>query len=171
MTTPPPTGPRATRTRQIRRGNDTATNLAIFATTFLLSAGGGYLLFNQPQKQATTPTSVVNVNASPAAATPAATPEETAATPAASNEGEIFAARGCVGCHSVAALGVKGGVTGPDLSNAYLNVADKHGVPIEEFLKKPTSAVMSGVLGGNPLTDDELTQVLAALKVASEKQK
>ena len=75
----------------------------------------------------------------------------------------------CVACHSVSALNVQGGVTGPDLSKAYLNVADKHGVPVEDFLKKPTSAVMSSVLGANPLTDEERAQVLSALQAASGK--
>lgn len=91
----------------------------------------------------------------------------TAAAPAAS--AEIFTKRGCVACHSVSALDVQGGVTGPDLSKAYLNVADKHGVPVEDFLKKPTSAVMSSVLGANPLTDEERAQVLSALQAASGK--
>jgi hypothetical protein len=42
-------------------------------------------------------------------------------------------------------------------------------MPIEEFLKKPNSAVMTGVLGSNPLTDDQRKQVLDILKKASEK--
>ena len=54
---------------------------------------------------------------------------------------------GCIACHAVSALEVQGGVTGPDLSNSYVNVPDKHGVPIDEFLKEPTTAVMSGVIG------------------------
>jgi hypothetical protein len=48
-------------------------------------------------------------------------------------------------------------------------VEGKHGKPIEEFLKAPTSAVMSGVIGKNPLSDEERKQVLELLKQASEK--
>jgi len=49
-----------------------------------------------------------------------------------------------------------------------VEVKDKHGKPIEEFLKQPDSAVMSGVIGKNPLTDDERKQVLEMLQKASE---
>lgn len=177
MTNPPPPGTSTTRTvrkTQVRRGNDLATNLGIFATTFLLSLGGGYLMFNQPQKPApATDTPAVAANTPtttpPAASTSTDNSNTTAATPAASGEGEIFTKRGCTGCHSISALGIKAGQVGPDLSKAYVQVADKHGMPIEEFLKKPNSAVMSSVLGSKPLTDDERAQVLAALKAASEK--
>jgi hypothetical protein len=54
-------------------------------------------------------------------------------------------------------------------TQAYANVEGKHGKPIEEFLKAPTSAVMSGVIGKNPLSDEERKQVLDLLKQASEK--
>ncbi len=84
-------------------------------------------------------------------------------------EGRVFIQSGCISCHSVSALNLQGGATGPDLSQAYKNVEGKHGVPIEEFLKNPTSAVMSGVIGGNPLTDDERAAIIEALKAASEK--
>ncbi|ASN83108.1 hypothetical protein DFI_16535 (plasmid) [Deinococcus ficus] len=147
----------------------------MFAATFLLSLGGGYLLFNRPaaaSAQATAAPAQTTQETHPDTAHNEAPAEETgttttAAAPAAS--AEIFTKRGCVACHSVSALDVQGGVTGPDLSRAYLNVADKHGVPVEDFLKKPTSAVMSSVLGANPLTDEERAQVLSALQAASGK--
>lgn len=164
--------------RPARPGSDLGATLGIFAAAFLLSLGGGYLLFNRP--------AAASAQAPQATAAPAQTAQEThpdtahseapaeeasmtttAAAPAAS--AEIFTKRGCVACHSVSALDVQGGVTGPDLSKAYLNVADKHGVPVEDFLKKPTSAVMSSVLGANPLTDEERAQVLSALQAASGK--
>ncbi len=85
------------------------------------------------------------------------------------NEDNILNQKGCLGCHSVESLNLQGGAVGPDLSKAFVNVEGKHGKPIEEFLKKPTSAVMSGVIGKNPLTDDERKQVLELLKQASEK--
>lgn len=143
-------------------------NLAIFGLTFALAFGGGYLFF---QNQGTK-------DAAQQAAQPAQTSQQAGQTeqqPAAqqtapaSAEGEIFVQRGCNACHAVSSLGVQGGATGPDLSQAFVNVKDKHGVAIDEFLKKPTSAVMSGVLGGKPLTDEELKAILAALKTASEK--
>ncbi len=84
------------------------------------------------------------------------------------NDDNIIAKRGCIQCHSVSALNIKGGQVGPDLSQAYTTVESKHGKPIEEFLKQPTSAVMSGVLGKDPLTDEQRQQVLDLLKKASE---
>lgn len=81
----------------------------------------------------------------------------------------ILSSKGCLGCHAVDSLGLEGGATGPDLSKAFTDVEGKHGKPIDEFLKEPTSAVMSSVIGGSPLTDEERTQVLDMLKQASEK--
>jgi mono/diheme cytochrome c family protein len=84
-------------------------------------------------------------------------------------EDNLLSTKGCLGCHSVEGLNLTGGATGPDLSQAYTNVEGKHGKPIDQFLKEPTSAVMSGVIGGNPLSDDEIAQLVDLLKQASEK--
>lgn len=93
--------------------------------------------------------------------------EESAETVSA--DSSILSAKGCLGCHSVEGLNLKGGATGPDLTQAFNNVEGKHGKPIDQFLKEPTSAVMSSVIGGNPLTDDEITQVVDLLKEAASK--
>jgi cytochrome c551/c552 len=140
-----------------------------FAISLIVGFGLGYLVFGvvmgdsdkQPQVAQTEPT------------------EETSKTEdqntdavketASVDEENILNSKGCLGCHAVDALGLEGGATGPDLSKAFTDVEGKHGKPIEEFLKEPTSAVMSGVIGGNPLTDEERTQVLDMLKQASEK--
>ena len=86
----------------------------------------------------------------------------------ASGEESILQTKGCIGCHAVQGLNLQGGATGPDLSQAFKTIEGKHGKPINEFLKAPTSAVMSSVIGGNPLSDDEITQIVAELKKASE---
>ncbi|MGP3561442.1 c-type cytochrome [Geobacillus sp. BK01] len=88
---------------------------------------------------------------------------------ASTQDGNILQKKGCLSCHSVSKLNLQGGTTGPDLSNAYQVVEGKHGKPIEEFLKAPTSAVMSGVIKSNPLTDEERADIIALLKEASEK--
>lgn len=106
-------------------------------------------------------------SAQPAADKAKNTDSQKAATVSA-NEDNILAKRGCLSCHSVGSLNLKGGQVGPDLSQAFTTVEGKHGKPIEEFLKQPTSAVMSGVISKNPLTDDERSQVLELLKKASE---
>ncbi|WP_226086236.1 cytochrome C [Mesobacillus sp. S13] len=81
----------------------------------------------------------------------------------------ILQSKGCLGCHSVSSLNLTGGATGPDLSKAFENVEGKHGKPIDQFLKEPTSAVMSGVIGGNPLTEQEISEVVKLLEEASKK--
>jgi len=88
---------------------------------------------------------------------------------ASAQDGNMLQQKGCLSCHSVSKLNLQGGTTGPDLSNAYREVEGKHGKPIEEFLKAPTSAVMSGVIKSNPLTDQERAEIIALLKQASEK--
>jgi len=81
---------------------------------------------------------------------------------------EILNTKGCLSCHSISSLNLEGGATGPDLSKAFTEVEGKHGKPLNEFLKEPTSAVMSTVIGGNPLTDEEIQQVVDALQEASK---
>lgn len=85
-----------------------------------------------------------------------------------SAETEILSQKGCLGCHAVSGLDLDGGATGPDLSQAFNNVEGKHGKPINEFLKEPTSAVMSSVIGGNPLTEDEISKITNLLQQASQ---
>lgn len=138
--------------------------LAIFLIFFVVAFSGGYFFYHS--REEATETTEVAEKTDQAVKEDAIEQQQGDAT---ANEGRIFIQRGCVSCHSVSKLNIQGGSTGPDLSQAYVNVEGKHGVPIEEFLKKPTSAVMSGVLGGDPLSDDELQAVMAALKAASEK--
>ncbi|WP_284036701.1 cytochrome C [Neobacillus sp. 114] len=145
--------------------------LISFAISVVLGFGLGYLVFDvimgnssDPGKAPETAQAVSKEKA----ADDSSKPKETAATSSA-NDDNILNKKGCLGCHSVEAINLKGGAVGPDLSQAFVNVEGKHGKPIEEFLKAPTSAVMSGVIGKNPLTDEEEKQVLDLLKQASEK--
>ncbi|MEH7303601.1 cytochrome C [Neobacillus drentensis] len=144
-----------------------------FVICALLGFGLGYLVFGvimgdsekQPQVAQTEKTEATET----AAAKEEATTDSKTTTTVSANEDNILNKKGCLGCHSVEALNIKGGAVGPDLSQAYANVEGKHGKPIEEFLKAPTSAVMSGVIGKSPLSDEERKQVLELLKQASEK--
>lgn len=141
-----------------------------FVISALLGFGLGYLVFevimgdsgNEPQ---TAQTETKDTNQTKEESKDS---KEAAATTASVSEDNILNKRGCLGCHSVETLNLKGGAVGPDLSQAFVNVEGKHGKSIDEFLKAPTSAVMSGVIGKNPLTDDERKQVLDLLKQASE---
>ncbi|GED17930.1 c-type cytochrome [Aneurinibacillus migulanus] len=137
-------------------------NIGVFVLFFALAFGGGYL-FYQIKSPVEAPVQTQTIKDT------AQTTQTTQTTTSASKEGEVFTQKGCISCHSVSKLGIKGGEVGPDLSKAYATVPDKHGVPIDEFLKKPTTAVMSGVIGKNPLTDDERKAIIAALKAALEK--
>ncbi|MEC1521987.1 cytochrome C [Neobacillus niacini] len=140
-----------------------------FAVSIVIGFGLGYLVFGvimgasdkQPQVAQTEPTEEKAATEDQK--------EETKTETATVDANNILNSKGCLGCHAVDKLGLKGGATGPDLSKAFTEVEGKHGKPIEEFLKEPTSAVMSSVIGGNPLTDEERTQVLDMLKQASEK--
>lgn len=145
-----------------------------FLISALIGLGIGYLVFdvimgNDSQTEA-------NVSADKSSddalsTTETATEEqETDDTTAntVSADTEIFTEKGCIGCHSISALDLSGGATGPDLSEAFNNVEGKHGKPLNEFLKEPTSAVMSGVIGGNPLTDEEINKLTQLLQKAAE---
>lgn len=136
-----------------------------FVLSALFGFGIGYLVFGVILGTSDDPPKAAQTDTKQTAATE--TKEEPAKTSSA-NEDTILNKKGCLGCHSVESLNLKGGAVGPDLSQAYVNVEGKHGKPIEEFLKAPTSAVMSGVIGKNPLTDEERKQVLDLLKKASE---
>lgn len=136
-------------------------SLLIFVISAVIGLAGGYTYFHFANKSE--PAEVKQ---------DAEQNKETASAPAettSAKEGEIFKQKGCIACHSISKLNLQGGTTGPDLSNAYKEVEGKHGKPIEEFLKAPTSAVMSGVIKSNPLTDEERAAIIEALKVASEK--
>jgi cytochrome c551/c552 len=141
-----------------------------FVISALLGFGLGYLVFDvimgdsdkQPQVAQTETNDT-------AAAKEEESTESKEETTVAANEDNILNKKGCLGCHSVEALNIQGGAVGPDLSQSFANVEGKHGKSIDEFLKEPTSAVMSGVIGKSPLTDEERKQVLELLKQASEK--
>ncbi|MFP5114301.1 c-type cytochrome [Bacillaceae bacterium C204] len=137
-----------------------------FVICALLGFGLGYLVFGVIMGDSEKQPQVAQTET--ATAKEEATTDSNEATVSA-NEDNILNKKGCLGCHSVEALNIKGGAVGPDLSQAFKNVEGKHGKPIEEFLKAPTSAVMSGVIGKSPLSDEERKQVLELLKQASEK--
>ena len=145
-----------------------------FVICALVGFGLGYLVFGVIMGKSSTGETATSmsepVQTENATNDKGAASQETATTTPADQD-NILSKKGCLGCHSVGALNLKGGQIGPDLSNAFNEVADKHGMPIEEFLKKPNSAVMSGVIGSNPLSADEEKQVLDFLKQASESNK
>ena len=139
--------------------------IMIFLCSFAITFSVGYEYFTSTPKKNVSQPKTTTPNTAPATQTT----DKTETTTATAGEGRIFVQRGCVQCHSVKALNIQGGAVGPDLSKAYTEVEAKHGIPIEQFLRKPNSAVMSGVLGNKPLTDEEYNAVLTALKAASEK--
>lgn len=145
-------------------------NVIIFIIAFAVAFGGAYLFF-QAKEPATqvAPQSTETVDKDKGKQEEQLEENEKEKEPqTVSAEMEILDQKGCLGCHSVSKLGLTEVMTGTDLSEAYLNVENKHGKPLDEFLKEPTSAVMSTVIGDNPLTDEEREKVIEALKWISE---
>lgn len=145
-----------------------------FLISALIGLGIGYLVFdvimgndNQTEANVSTDNSTDDAISTTETAKEEQAADDTAAK-TVSADTEIFTEKGCIGCHSISALDLSGGATGPDLSEAFNNVEGKHGKPLNEFLKEPTSAVMSGVIGGNPLTDEEINKLTQLLQKAAE---
>ncbi|GGB51999.1 hypothetical protein GCM10011409_32010 [Lentibacillus populi] len=153
-------------------------NSIIFIVGFLVAFTAGYLFFGSDNSSANKdeqPAETQNLSDDEASAddnqaasdkSTAKSEEGDATVPA---EAAPLSRNNCLSCHAIESLGAKGGTTGPDLSNAFTEVEGKHGKPLEEFLKEPTSAVMSGVIGDNPLKDEERKAIIEALKKAAEK--
>ncbi|QHS24172.1 cytochrome C [Virgibacillus sp. MSP4-1] len=157
-------------------------NSMIFIIGFVLAFAGGYLFFDSSnaaeetadpapaedntasQKESSEDTA--DDGESEASKQESSAETETASVPA---EAEPLNRNNCLSCHAVESLGAQGGTTGPDLSNAYNEVENKHGKPLNEFLQEPTSAVMSTVIGDNPLPDKEREAIIETLKKAAEK--
>ncbi|MDP4084185.1 MAG: cytochrome C [Bacillota bacterium] len=140
-----------------------------FVLSVIIGVGLGYLIYAASGGPGDTPPEEAAATAPASSGTQAtASAGSTQTSSTAVDQNNILSQRGCLGCHSVSALGIHAGQVGPDLSQAFNEVQNKHGIPIEQFLTKPNSAVMSGVLGSKPLTDDQRKQVLALLKKASE---
>lgn len=140
-----------------------------FVVCALLGFGLGYLVFDVIMGDSEKQPQVAQTEKTETAAAKEESTDAKEATTVTANEDNILNKKGCLGCHSVESLNITGGAVGPDLSQAFVNVEGKHGKPIEEFLKAPTSAVMSGVISKSPLSDEERKQVLELLKQASEK--
>ena len=140
------------------------TNGIIFILAFVLAFAGGYLFFNKGETS-----ELKTATDKESATTETAKDDENEPEEQASAEFEILNRNTCLSCHAVSSLGIEGGITGPDLSVAYEGIEGKHGVDLDSFLKEPTSAVMSGVIEGAPLSDDDRAAIVEVLKKASEK--
>jgi cytochrome c551/c552 len=140
-----------------------------FVVSIVIGFGLGYLVFGVIMGDSDKEPQVAQTEQIDEASETEGNKEEAKEETATVDANNILNSKGCLGCHAVDSLGLEGGATGPDLSKAFTDVEGKHGKTIDEFLKEPTSAVMSSVIGGSPLTDEERTQVLDMLKQASEK--
>ncbi|MBP2243226.1 mono/diheme cytochrome c family protein [Cytobacillus eiseniae] len=139
--------------------------LIIFIISALIGLGLGYLVFDVIGSDDSEPEVAVNDTNTPK---PAEEETDTTGDSVAASDDNILQAKGCLGCHAVNGLNLEGGATGPDLTQSFNNVEGKHGKPLAEFLKEPTSAVMSSVISGNPLTDEEIEQIVQELQKAAE---
>ena len=126
----------------------------------------------------TTTTPVLSPSATPP---PAATPQAVATTitanplsVSAASGRDLFTGReafrnggaACVGCHNMGAVGLLGGGTvGKDLTTAYANFG---GTGIGSLLKTTPFPMMKEVYTTRPLTDEEISSVVAFLKDAQD---
>ena len=81
----------------------------------------------------------------------------------------IFYNLGCVKCHSIRALNIKGGHVGPDLSGAYSDAKKVYKENVNGFLKNPTGT-MYFVLLLNHLSKEDRKIITAELKKAQNIQ-
>lgn len=149
--------------------NSVASFIIFLVIGFGIGFAGFEFIGNDDSNSTKTPTETA-VNTEPTEDTQSAddSTNEPPATQTVAANSEIFNTKGCLSCHSVSSLDLEGGATGPDLSNAYTDIEAKHGKALNEFLKEPTSAVMSSVISGSPLTDEEIQQIVKALQEAAE---
>lgn len=77
----------------------------------------------------------------------------------------IFLKLGCIKCHNIRSLNIKGGHVGPDLSNAYSNVRKVYKKSLDKFLKNPTGT-MQFVLFFTHLTKRNRKIIIVELKKA-----
>ncbi|RZD15461.1 MAG: c-type cytochrome [Candidatus Acidulodesulfobacterium ferriphilum] len=77
----------------------------------------------------------------------------------------IFYNLGCVKCHNIRALNIKGGHVGPDLSGAYSNVEKVYRKSLNDFLKNP-AGTMYFILMFNHLSKENRKIIIAELKKA-----
>ncbi|HEY4601979.1 MAG TPA: cytochrome C [Cerasibacillus sp.] len=152
-------------------------NGIIFIITFIIAFAGGYFIFSggdqadQAQSASSSDTEATEQSKAEATDAEKQTDEEAdVAEETVPADAEPLSANNCLNCHSVGSLGANGGTTGPDLSNAFTDVKGKHGKELDEFLKEPTSQVMTGVIEGDPLSDEEREQIVEALKKAAEQK-
>lgn len=139
-------------------------NLLIFVVGFIVAFAGGYFIFDSKDHTNETATEQNQDGGVEADVSP----DEPTEGDSVPSEAEPIANNNCLSCHAVEALAAPGGTTGPDLSNAYNDVPNKHGKSLDEFLQEPTSAVMTSVIEGNPLPEEERKKIVEALKKAAE---
>lgn len=140
------------------------TNAVIFVLGFLLALTVGYFFFTKDTPPPVEEETVVSQTEEESE--PEVDADDLAST--IPEEAEALSRNGCLSCHSVESIDAIGGNSGPDLSKAFKEAQDKHGVTLDEFLQEPTSAVMSTVIGDNPLDAEEREQIIEALKKAAE---
>lgn len=85
-------------------------------------------------------------------------------------EGAFFVRKGCTTCHSIGSFGIEAGRTGPDLSDAVVDVERRFGKSLEEFLDRPTGTMNIVLTTRILLTDAEKQEAIERLKLAYQRK-
>jgi hypothetical protein len=84
----------------------------------------------------------------------------------------IFVRRGCTECHAISALRVKPARdVGPDLTFAYGDVVNRHGVSLEAFLYEPTGLMRLMLASHLRLTTVDRDSMIHVLKALYEERR
>jgi len=70
----------------------------------------------------------------------------------------------CIGCHSIASLGIAGGRVGPDLGGEWKRRGESW---LRRFLSNPDTPVMSSQFKAAPLTAEEIDALIGLFKRAA----
>jgi hypothetical protein len=146
--------------------------IGFLAIGLIIGFMGSFLFFNDSstetaqQRETTEPSSSNSENVDSNKAAEEEPANEGIETVASDND-DIFSQKGCVQCHSISPLNIKGNGTGPDFAIVNDDVQKRFGKTLEEFLDEP-EGTMSAIFSASPLSAEEKQEVIRLIQEYSE---